>query len=111
MADRLYNNELEAISPTFTATIPVSAAALIVMMLPFLLFAPLQLSYKLLAGGLFLTVSLTWLVMTFLSACKSYLHVVAGFLIGYALSLGSGVWLGQEFGVRAHWRGSPEARL
>ncbi|MPZ14503.1 MAG: hypothetical protein GEU73_08785 [Chloroflexi bacterium] len=99
IADRLYLNETGVVAPTYAAVIAVGTVVFSLATVPFVLLAPITLSFKLLAGSVFLTISLTWLALAFLSAFKDYMSIVLTYLVGYALSLGAAVWLGIHYEV------------
>ena len=99
LADYLYVQKTEVVAPFFTTVQVVTALALLIVCAPVLAFAPTELLYKLVAGGLFIVISLLWLAMTFVSACRDYTSILVAFAVGYALSVGSGIWLGHQFGV------------
>jgi polysaccharide biosynthesis protein PelG len=98
LADRLYLNDTAALAPT-CAGVLLSAIALLIVTLPFVVLAPFDLGYRLLAASLFLTLSLNWLVIVFLSATRDYRRVVLVFVGSYALSVGAAVGLGHLYGL------------
>src|SRR5437763_3320947 len=88
LADRLYLNDTTALAPT-CAGVLLGAIPLLIVTLPFVILAPFDLGYRLVATTLLLTLSLNWLVIVFLSATRDYRRVVLVFVGSYALSLGS----------------------
>ena len=98
VADRLYMHDEAAIGPT-CAGVLLCAAPLWLLCLPWLLYAPFDLPYRLLSATLVLTLSLTWLVVVFLSAARYYLRIVAVYVACYALSLGAALWCGARWGL------------
>jgi len=98
LADRLYLNERESFAPTCAGVlflmIPFSLP-----MIPFLLFAPFGIVYRLLTATLFLTLTMIWMVMAFLSAAREYIRIVLIFSLCYALGAGASVALGYLYGL------------
>lgn len=99
IADQIFLREMDAIVPTFTRTLIHSLIPLTWVVCPFVIFAPFDLSYRLLAASLFLTISLLWLVLAVISAAQDYLSLVLAFVIGYGVSGGAALWLGQLYGL------------
>src|ERR671933_241456 len=96
LADRLYLNDTEVLAPA-CAGVLLGAIPLLIMTLPFVVLAPFDLGYRLLATTLLLTLSLNWLVIVFLSATRDYRRVLLVFIGSYALSLGAAVGLGHLY--------------
>lgn len=71
LADRLYLNERESFAPTCTGVlflmIPFS-----LLIIPFLLFAPFGIVYRLLTATLFLTLTMIWLVS--IPVCRTRIY-------------------------------------
>lgn len=99
IADHIFRRDIDAVAPTFTQTMLMSVVILAVVMIPFLLWAPFDIAYRLLAASLFMTVSLIWLVLAVISAAEDYVSLIFAFLIGYAVSGGAMVWLGRVLGL------------
>lgn len=98
LADRLYLNDARSFAPTCTGLL-LAAAPLSVLTLPFVLLAPFDLRYKLITATLFITLTLTWLVVVFLSAAKDYMRLFLVFVFSYGVSLVGAVVLGQSLGA------------
>src|ERR671933_2342143 len=96
LADRLYLNDTEVLAPA-CAGVLLGAIPLLIMTSPFVVLAPFDLGYRLLAATLLLTLSLNWLVIVFLSATRDYRRVLLVFIGSYALSLGAAVGLGHMY--------------
>ncbi len=98
LADRLYLNDYASVAPTCTGVlflmIPFS-----LLMIPFLLLAPFDITYRLLTATLFLTLTMIWMVMAFLSAAREYMRIVLIFSLCYALGTGASVGLGHLYGL------------
>ena len=99
VADRLYVDDLTVIAPAWTALLLGTMPILIGISFPFIIFAPFDLSYRLLLASLFLTVSLIWLVMVFLSAARSYSSITFGLIVGHAIGLAGATWLAPHYGL------------
>lgn len=98
LADRLYVEDREAIAPTCTG-VTLLAFPILILALPFLILAPFDIRYRLLATSLFITVSLIWMIVVFLSATRDYVRIVLVFLSSYALSVLAALGLGRPFGL------------
>ncbi len=98
LSDRLYVDDEEALAPTCTGVL-LAAIPLLVIALPFLAFAPFDLRYRLLATSLFISVSLVWMLVVFLSATRDFVRIVVVFLSTYGLSALAALGLGHIFGL------------
>ncbi|MCA1599685.1 MAG: exopolysaccharide Pel transporter PelG, partial [Chloroflexi bacterium] len=98
LADRLYVHDTAAVAATCTGVL-LTAIPLLIVATPFLILAPFDMRYRLLAVTLFLTLSLIWLVMIFLSAARNYRRMVGVFVASYTLSLGAATALGRMYGL------------
>jgi uncharacterized membrane protein len=99
IADHIFLDEFGAISPSFTRIIIQTLVAILLIVIPFLLLAPFDFSYRLLAASLFISISLLWLGLTAVSAAQDYVSLVLAFLTGYAVSAGAVIGLGRLFGL------------
>src|SRR5258708_21005789 len=86
VADRIFSREFNAITPIFTSALIEVFAALLLIVLPFVLRAPFDVSYRLLTASLFLTISLLWLALTAIAAAQDYASLVLSFVLGYMIS-------------------------
>jgi uncharacterized membrane protein len=98
LADRFYVQDTSGVAATCSGMI-VAVAPLAVLTLPFLLFAPFSLIYRLLAVSLAVTLTYVWLVAVFLSAGRDYIRILLIFVLAYAISIGCIQLLGREYGV------------
>jgi uncharacterized membrane protein len=98
LSDRLYLEDEEALAPACTGVL-LAAIPLLLLALPFVVLAPFDLSYRLLAASLFMTVSLVWLVVVFLSATRDYVRIVLVFICSYGLSVLAAFGLGHMQGT------------
>jgi polysaccharide biosynthesis protein PelG len=98
LADRLYVEDRESLGPACNGVL-LLLVPLLVITIPFLLFAPFEWRYRLLTATLFVTLSLTWLISTFLSATRYYANIVVIFFTGHALSLGAALFFGTRYGL------------
>lgn len=98
VSDRLYTKDNASIAPTSTGVlfllIPFTLLAL-----PFLLFSPFSFQYRFLVTTLFLTLSMTWILMLFLSAIYRYLYIVLVFAFCYGFSIVASLVLGRHYGL------------
>lgn len=98
LADRIYANDINSIAPTCTGVLFLNFPFAL-LTAPFLFSAPFTLSYRLLVVTLFLTLTMTWLITTFLSAARSYLRIVLIYLASYTCGSGVSLLLGYLAGV------------
>jgi uncharacterized membrane protein len=99
LADRVYAGEMTCFTPTCTGVLCLHLP-LALLTLPFLLLAPFPLPYRLLVATLFLTLTLIWLVTTFLSAARGYLRIVLIYVCSYACGALASFVLGRQGGVQ-----------
>ncbi|MBA3823659.1 MAG: exopolysaccharide Pel transporter PelG [Ktedonobacterales bacterium] len=98
LADRLYAGDTSKIAATCSGML-VAVAPLTVLTLPYLIFAPFPLLYRLLSVSLAITLTYIWLVVVFLSAGRDYVRILLIFVFAYSLSVASIVVLGRSFGL------------
>ena len=98
LSDRLYLKQADDFAAV-CAGVLCCAAPLLVIASPFLLLAPFEWRYRLVAVSLLLTVSLIWLTSAFLSATREYRYIVFDFVLGYALSFVVALELGRAYGA------------
>lgn len=99
LADHLFLGEVGAIAGAFSRTLVRTVLVLAVALAPFLTLAPFSAAYRMLAGSLFLTVSMIWLALSVLTAARDYRSIVLAFALGYSLSGGAAVGLGRHLGA------------
>lgn len=98
LADRLYVEDRDALGPACNGVL-LLIVPLLFLTVPFILFAPFEWRYRLLSATLFVTLSLTWMISTFLSATRYYANIVVIFFTGNALSLGAALLGGSRYGL------------
>ena len=98
LADRLYVEDTGAIAPTALGSLML-LLPLALIALPFVLWAPFDIRYRLLTATLFLALTMNWLLMVFVSASRDHWRVVMVLCSGYALSVALAVGLGYPFGL------------
>jgi uncharacterized membrane protein len=98
LADRFFIEDQESVAPAGTGVL-LLLIPLGLLTLPFILFAPFTLPFRLLASTLFVTLTITWLVASFLAATRAYLRLVLIFVFCYATGLISAWLLGYSFGL------------
>jgi uncharacterized membrane protein len=99
LADRLYEEDSDAVGPTGTGVVIAGSAALFAAASPFLLRAPFDATYRTLVVSLFVTACLIWMLMAFLSAARDYTGIVLAFLLGHAAGFAAASWLVRDHGV------------
>jgi uncharacterized membrane protein len=98
LADRFYLNDRASIAPTCAGVLCLSVPVVLIT-LPFVLLTNFDIRYRLLVGTLFLTLTMIWMVMVFLSAARAYLRIVLIFVLCYALGIGAALVLEPRYGL------------
>ena len=98
LADRFYAKDTTSVAPTCAGMVFL-VVPLSLITLPFILFAPFDIRYRLLVITLFLTLSLIWMVMICLSAAHEHMRIVLIFIGCYAVGVVSSAVLGPKYGV------------
>jgi uncharacterized membrane protein len=98
LADRLYSQDMASLAPTCTGVLFLNIPCAL-LAAPFLFLAPFTLLYRVLVVTLFLTLTMTWLETTFLSAARGYLRIVLIYLLSYACGTVAAFLLGHAYGV------------
>ncbi|HEY1354653.1 MAG TPA: exopolysaccharide Pel transporter PelG [Ktedonobacteraceae bacterium] len=104
LADCLYTARTACFAPTCTGVLVLSVP-LALLSVPFLLYAPFSWPYRLLAATLFLTLTMIWLVTTFLSAARSYLRIVLIYVCSSVCGAVASLLLGLCEGVQGSLAG------
>lgn len=99
VSDQLYLRNPNAVVPTFIGSVAVTVLFQSMVGSVALFPADFDLFYKTLVLGLYVTISVVWIEMLFLSAAKDYSHVVISFAAGYLLSFIGGQICGVFFEV------------
>ncbi len=86
VSDQFYMRNPDAVVPTFVGALAVTVLFQTVTGAVALYFADLSFLYKMTALGLYVTVSVVWIQMLFLSAAKDYSSIVLSFGLGYLTS-------------------------
>lgn len=98
LADRLYLKDRSSVAPTCAGMLFL-IIPFVLLTLPFLLFAPFELRYRLLVETLFLTLCSIWMIMICLSAAHEHKRIVLVFVLCYAFSVGASALLGPRYGL------------
>jgi uncharacterized membrane protein len=98
LADRIYSEDTAAIAPA-CAGVLLLALPLALLTIPFATLAPFDLRYRLITASLFVTLSLIWMMMIFLSAARDYRRLVLVFLLAYTVGIFGAIALGQRYGL------------
>ena len=105
LADHLYQGRREILSQAFLPAIIVTAAIQLPVAVAVLWGAPLSAAFKASATVGFLTVSLVWQSMIFISASRDYLTIVLSFLLGACCSIAGGLLWGHAHGLEGYLNG------
>lgn len=98
LADCIYANDTASLAPTCTGVLFLNVPVAL-LTLPFLWLAPFSWLYRSLVATLFLTLTMIWLVTTFLSAARSYRRIVLIYALSYACGTGMALLLGNLDGL------------
>jgi uncharacterized membrane protein len=110
VADRLYLKDTTNIAATSTGVLFLFIVFILVS-LPFLIFAPFSLQYRLLVTTLFLTLSMIWIFTLFLSAIRRYIYIILVFLCSYVLGIIASLVLGLQYGLLGSLGGFTSGQL
>ncbi|MBI2066563.1 MAG: exopolysaccharide Pel transporter PelG [Deltaproteobacteria bacterium] len=102
LADLLYWNRMDAVTPTYLSVLEVTFSLQALTALLYLFPLSLDPSVKLCLFSLYLFVSGIWIAMSFLSAAKSYLWIVLAFLLGGLAAVLSIYFLGNALGFHGY---------
>ncbi len=105
LSDRLYQGEREVIAEAFVPVVITTLAVQLPMVTLGLWGSTLPPAYQICAAATFLTVSLVWQLMIFLSASRDYLAIVISFGLGGAVSVAGGLLWGKAHGVTGYIAG------
>lgn len=86
-SDRLFEKDYGAIKPAFTGLNKIIFFLSFFLVVGFYFNKPLPLYYKLLAGYLFILLSLIWILMVSLSSIKDYTSIALAYIIGGIISV------------------------
>jgi len=99
VSDQFYMRNPDSVVPTFVGALVVTVLFQTVTGALALFFADLSFLYKMTALGLYVTVSVVWVEMLFLSAAKDYSGIVLAFALGYLTSFLLSQLLSAFFGL------------
>ena len=99
VSDKLHVGEPHAIGPTLVGVTSLTAVVQSIVGAVALYFADVDPTFKFLALGLYVTMSIIWFQMLLLSAAKDYGAIVLSFLAGHAISFGAALVLGRNQGT------------
>lgn len=100
VSDQFYRRNPDAVVPTFVGAVTVTTLVQTVTGSVALFFADVDFVYKVAALGIYVTVSVIWVEMLFLSAAKDYANIVIAFAVGYLASFFGAQALGAVFKVQ-----------
>ncbi|MGV8934164.1 MAG: exopolysaccharide Pel transporter PelG [Gallionellaceae bacterium] len=89
IADGLFNKQEELVLPNFSGMLLIvtSVSGVVGLLVIFLLFSGMSLSYRLLMLAGFVILSAIWVTTIFLSGMKQYKEIVVLFTLGYAVTV------------------------
>lgn len=99
VSDRLHMGEPHTIGPALVGMVVVVGIVQTVTAALALFFATVDLRFKVLALGLYVTISIVWLQMLLLSAVKDYGAILLSFLAGYSISFVAAITMGRAQGT------------
>jgi len=98
IADRLYLNDIASIAPTGAGVLFLVIPFMFIST-PFLILAPFHFQYRVLVSTLFVTLSMLWIIMLFISAVYQYMYIVVIFLLCYSLGILASFILTPQYGL------------
>ncbi len=99
LADRLYLKEKESLVPAFISSSLLTLLVQSVIAFTFLWFEDTSLIIKFLIFAIYLTISMLWLVMIFLTALWDYRSILIAFLTGCVVTIGACWVLTHQYGL------------
>jgi len=103
ISDRLFHKEYDHIQPSFTGLVKIVFTLAMVVLVAFFFGSTLPLYYVVMAASLFLTLSLLWILMVYMSAAKNYQAIAWAYVWGGLMSIAlSVVLLAYPIGFAQH---------
>lgn len=99
LADQYYLRDLQCFSPTYFATITMVIVVNMIIVCPWVLRLPISSAAAMWEVILFISVSCIWIAMLFLSAARSYLWIVAAYVMGCVTGVALSIYLGRRHGL------------
>ena len=99
VSDQFYMRNPDAVVPTFVGAITVTVLFQTMTGAIALFFADVDFLYKVVALGIYVSVSVIWVEMLFLSAAKDYANIVIAFAVGYLSSFLGAQLLGAVYRI------------
>jgi uncharacterized membrane protein len=92
-SDRLFEKDYRSIKPAFSGLNKIIFFLSLILVIGFYFNKPLPLYYKVMAGYLFMLLSLIWILMVSLSSIKDYTSIALAYIIGGIISVVLTVYL------------------
>lgn len=105
LSDKLYMREEEALVPIFNASGLLVLAVQGITGGLFFFTRGMEFQYAFLSTLIYMTISVLWLVMIFLSAMRDYNSIVFSYLIGTVATIVLAVFLGSRYGLVGYFAG------
>jgi len=102
LADKLYQKDPEAFVPVFNSLCVLIMAIQSCLGWFFAGFLNVDMVTRFLAVMLYLTISLLWVVMIFLTALRDYGEITRAFVVGSVVAIAASFLLGNYFGLRGY---------
>ncbi|PKK89653.1 MAG: hypothetical protein CVV64_13325 [Candidatus Wallbacteria bacterium HGW-Wallbacteria-1] len=106
LADLLYSRDTEMVFPTYTGSVTLIGFIQAALAFPFCFLAS---GWDIIYAGhayiLYMTVTVIWIALIFLSAARNYTSMVVSFIAGGAVSVVAGWYLGGRIGLSGYMAG------
>ncbi|MDD5594838.1 MAG: exopolysaccharide Pel transporter PelG [Candidatus Omnitrophica bacterium] len=105
LADKLYLKEPESFAPVFNSLAILILFIQAVSGWAFVSMIDINFLIKFIIVLLYLTISLLWLIMIFLTSLRDYGAITKAFLFGSSIAVLTAWWLGSLFGIVGYFTG------
>lgn len=87
VSDQIFTNEKHKILPSFYGAIMIVVVLAAIVGSAFVVYSPLDISYKVIAYLLFTELSILWVETVYLSTLKDYVRILIGFLCAACITI------------------------
>jgi len=105
ISDKLYVHEYEALVPAFNSAFLLVLGLQTIIGATFLCFVQGSILLRLVILMTYLTISLIWVIMIFLTALRDYHAIMISYAAGSVVTVLAGIMLGQRFGLVGYFGG------
>ncbi len=105
LSDKLYTKEYESLIPTFITACGGLLSVQALMGIIFYVIIPGKPFLKVLTVFIYMTISLIWILMVFLTALRDYRAIVVSYGIGTLIAIVTAWYFGQNLGLEGYFLG------